>query len=198
MRQVAASAPLIATLSLPARERPLHAFWHKAFPVWDQSLPVFLAFGPVASWEFLGRFDASTEEFGCGGILWVPGAPELLAFSRKWSAEDKRFGFRQKVVSSGVMEALAALWWMRVFARYCDGKRVLLEGDSTCAVQAIRKAYSPSPPGPLMASVHRISQSEARHHIVSRPRAILGTLLPPLSYPLLSTLSPRLCCVCLL
>jgi hypothetical protein len=177
--------------SLSARSREAIAFWHKAFPRWDKSLPVFLAFGPTASWELLGRFDASTEEFGCGGILWIPGAPELLAFSRKWSAEDKRFGFRQKVVSSGVMEALAALWWMRIFARYCDGKRVLLEGDSTCAVQAIRKAYSPSPP--LMASVHRICQSEARHRIVLRTRAILGTFLPTLSLLLLPSLFIRLC-----
>jgi hypothetical protein len=76
------------------------------------------------------------------------------------------------VISSGVMEGLAVLWWMRVFARSCRGKRLLLEGDNSATMQAIRKGYSPSPS--LMATVHRVCQSEARHRIVLRARAILG------------------------
>ena len=158
--------------ALSGQSRAAIAFSHQSFPRWDKRIDVFLSFGPLASWEALGRFDASTTTFGCGGILWVPGAPCLRAFYHKWSKEDERFGQGKEVVSSGVMEGLAALWWMRVFARHCCGKRLLLEGDNTATMQAIRKGYSPSPG--LMKTVHRVCQSEARHRIVIRTRAILG------------------------
>ena len=67
---------------LSAETKEALIFWARFFPRWSKRCEVFLDFGPCASWEVLGRVDASTD-WGCGGFLWLRGAEELFFFSHE-------------------------------------------------------------------------------------------------------------------
>jgi hypothetical protein len=90
---------------------------------------VFIAFGPLASWEALGRFDASTTTFSlqlgvegsCGSQGRRPFAPSSAVVEGGRALRPGQGGHLPRVISSGVMEGLAVLWWMRVIARSCRG-----------------------------------------------------------------------------
>ena len=60
--------PWMRTFTVGERAREALLFWTRFFPKWDGRCRVFLDFGPTATWEAIGRFDASTE-WGCGGWL---------------------------------------------------------------------------------------------------------------------------------
>jgi hypothetical protein len=146
-------------------------FWARFFPTWDGRCPVFLDFGPTATWEVIGRVDASTE-WGCGGWMWIRGSPTVFAFKHKWTEKEKKRAWVKTRMSTTVLEAIGTELWMRAFGRRCEGKRVLLEGENETVARAVARSYSRKKE--VMLCVHGICQSAARHSICLRSRAILG------------------------
>ena len=61
-------------------------FWHEFFPLWDRCCPIRQGFSPTASWQGLGRVDASTR-WGCGGFLLLEGS--LLGFMHEWTPAER-------------------------------------------------------------------------------------------------------------
>ena len=171
--------PWLRTFAVGEMAKQALLFWARFFPKWDGRCPVFLDFGPKASWEAVGRVDASTD-WGCGGWLWIRGQPQAWAFKHKWSKVERERsmrgpdGTRLLRESTTVLEAMAHERWMRVFARMCAGLRVLLEGDNRNVTRAIHRAYSTRPA--VMACVHGVCESAARHSVCLRVRWVLGIL----------------------
>jgi hypothetical protein len=125
----------------------------------------------MATWEALGRFDASTE-WGCGGWLWIRGAKSALAFMHKWTPAEREKAVVVSRESTTVLEAMAMEMWMRAFGALCKGLRVLVEGDNENVARAVARAYSSRPL--VMACIHGICDSAARHSICLRSRVVLG------------------------
>ena len=117
------------------------AWWHTFFGTWDRRCPCVLSFGPVASFEVLIRVDASTE-WGCGGWAWVRGSDKAFFFTHEWSAEDRLLSFVRSRESTGCLETYGVALAAERFAHLCEGRRVLVESDGQCAIQALQKAYS--------------------------------------------------------
>ena len=159
--------------SLSGEAKEALFFWARFFPRWSKRCEVFLDFGPCASWEVLGRVDASTD-WGCGGFMWIRGAEEMFFFSHEWTVEERVRAGKGVLVreSTSVLEAIGMELWMRWFGRVSEGKRVLLEGDNEAVATGLRKAYSQKPE--IMLCVHGVCESAARHNICLRTRAVLG------------------------
>lgn len=100
------------------------AFWHTFFGSWDRRCRCVLAMGPVASYEVLGRVDASTD-FGCGGWVWVVGEPIAHYFVHEWSDADRRFAKVQSRESTGCLEAYGMALWAECCSSWCEGRRVI-------------------------------------------------------------------------
>ena len=114
----------------------------------------------------------SSTEDGAGGFLFCPGLPVLPAFWHKWSAKERPKAFVKDRHSSTAFEAWAYAMALRVFSKFCRGKRVLLEIDSAPAGMALDNAYSKRPA--VMVHVRDARMTVAREHIVLRVRHILG------------------------
>ena len=121
----------------------------------------------MVSFEVLIRIDASTED-GAGGFLFCPGLPVLPAFWHKWSAKERPKAFVKDHHSSTFFEAWAYAMALRVFSKFCRGKRVLLEIDSAPAGMALDNAHSKRPA--VMVHVRDARMTVARGHIVLRVR----------------------------
>ena len=150
-------------------------FWHKFFGSWDRICPVVLGFGPCATWQFLGRFDAATVDgHGGGGFIFSPTLPEVLAFSRPWSKDESDSARSPTRVSTTVVEGWAALIWFRLFGHLCARSRVLLESDSEPLVMALESAFSERP---MVAScVREVRENVAKWYITLRVRHVLGAV----------------------
>jgi hypothetical protein len=142
--------PWLRTFTVGARAKASLRFWAttRFFPQWDGRCPVFIDFGPMASWQAIGRVDASTD-WGCGGWVWIRGQPQAWAFKNKWTEAERAKALqgaqgepKLQRLSATVLETLAHEMWMRMFARKCRGLRVLLECDNLNVTRAIGRAYS--------------------------------------------------------
>jgi hypothetical protein len=123
------------------RARSALSFWAEFFPQWNRRGEVFLDFGPSASYECLGRCDASTD-WGCGGFFWTGGV--LLGFRHEWSDAEREAAFVVVTESTGVFELFGAVYWFAYFDHRCLSKRVQLELDNKSAVSALESGWSNS------------------------------------------------------
>jgi hypothetical protein len=114
--------------------REAFAFWAAFFPTWNRECPIVQGWGPSAAWEWFGQVDASTE-WGCGGVLFPrdPSAP-IRAFAHEWSKEERASSIVTSRESTGVLEMLGVVWWLRLFASFCPRSRLLLEVPLSRAV----------------------------------------------------------------
>jgi len=158
-----------AVLTGPAAESLL--FWARVFPSWDRSCPIVGGFGPTRSWELLGRCDASTD-WGAGGFLFD--GSHVWLFARPWSDGDRGKAFVSNRESTGVFELMGASIWADLFACRCAGRRLLLELDSACAVQALARAYSPRTA--MLSHIRRIRELAVEFCFCPRFSFILGVL----------------------
>ena len=94
------------------------AFWHEFFPAWDRKCPAILGFGPCASFQLLGRVDAATtaeSPHGCGGFIFDPTLPYVLAFHHVWTKAELEAADVEKRRSSTVLESFAARYFFLLF-----------------------------------------------------------------------------------
>ena len=124
-------------------------FFSSVLGQWDRTAPLRCGFGPTAGAQRHGWVDAATDEgHGCGGVFYDAKNSILLGFTHVWTTEElelARSHLNAKRESTGVLETLGIMWWLRYFGRRCGCMRTLLRVDSSPAVQAYRKAFSAKP-----------------------------------------------------
>lgn len=158
-------------LPFSARAKESVSFWLSTLSRWNGRCPIALDFGPVATWQKLGRVDASTD-WGCGGFL-VDGE-EVLAFVHPWTPEERSAAFVKERMSTGALELLGAKYWFAYFGRRCADSRVQLEMDNRSATDGIQSGYSDKPF--LLDSIRSVRVVCAELRINLRVCHILGVL----------------------
>jgi hypothetical protein len=128
-------------MPLGKRSREALYFWNKFIPKWDKRCQVYLDFGPMAAPQVLWRVDASTE-WGCGAFMWPIGEASGFYILHEWTGAERDEAFVVERVSTGILEAMAAVRCAKAFAKLCAGKRVLMEMDNEALAHGIRKYYS--------------------------------------------------------
>ena len=142
-------------------------FWEKHFPKWNRMSPFFMDFGPCASAERWGRVDASTD-WGCGG--WC--MPSRRGFRHEWTSAERKAAMRNERESTGMLELMGAVRWIKLFADQCRGRRVLLELDNEAAVRGLESAFSPA--GDLLDLIREFKTTCVEFSICVRVRHVLG------------------------
>jgi hypothetical protein len=123
-------------------------FWAVFFLKWDGVCPIMASFGPNTGPQIIGTVDASGK--ACGGTMHCT-TPDgrhttRYAFHHAFTeAELANANSIEGVTSSGYLEMLGVIWWLRFFAKRCRAKRVLLETDATAVEGAMLKAHSNTP-----------------------------------------------------
>ena len=140
-------------------------------PRWDRRCPIVEGFTPTATWQFLGRVDASTD-WGCGGMIVDASLAQLVGANHEWSAEERAVAFVSSRESTGVLEAMGALWWLQTFSTRCRGSRVLLELDNSAAVLGLQGVYSPTLA--LLSVIESIAILCCELHVELRVRHVHG------------------------
>jgi hypothetical protein len=144
-------------------------FARSVFVAWDRTCPIVQSFSPTASWQILGKCDASSS-WGAGGILFD--GRSLFGFQHEWTEDECEAAFVIERESTTVEELQAAAIWLEIFASQCLSLRVLLELDSETAVKCLQKAFSAKPD--VMECLIRFRLASARAGIVLRVRHVLG------------------------
>ena len=158
------------------------AFWHEFFPAWDRKCPAILGFGPCASFQLLGRVDAATTAeppHGCGGFIFDPTLPYVLAFHHVWTKEELEAADVEKRRSSTVLESFAARYFFLLFGEICAEKRLLFESDNASVIYALEKYFSSK--FHIVSSVRVIRSIVARYSIVLRARHCIGDVFNQLA-----------------
>ena len=168
-RTGASPAAVVVTVSDEAKRAV--AFWFDVFSSWDRQCPIVISFGPTASFQILGRVDASTA-WGCGGFCFD--GEVLRGFTHAWTPDERALAFVTERESTGVFELLGVLWWFRSFADLCGGLRVQLELDSSPAVLGLQAGYSARPDA--VEQIELIMSICVQHHILLRVRHIVGSI----------------------
>jgi hypothetical protein len=146
-------------------------FWHEAFAAWDRHCPIRMGFSPAASWEVLGRVDASTD-WGCGGIYYD--GTNLWYFMHKWTDGERSDAFVEKRASTGVMEMMGAHHWLRVFGGFCTGRRLQLELDNSASVLTLEASYTKTEA--MLDVLKPVLRMCVEQHIILRARHIMGVV----------------------
>jgi hypothetical protein len=144
-------------------------FWHKVFPKWRKRCPIRADFNPTATYQSLGRGDASTK-WGYGA--WLYDGTRLQYVMRAWTDAERK---RAKVLereSTGVLELWAMELWLRAFGPQMQGQRVHFDTDSGPACLAVGSAYSPRPR--MVEAVMAIQELCVQFHIILRVRHVIG------------------------
>jgi hypothetical protein len=136
---------------------------------WDRRCPIFADFGPTATWQFLGRCDASSD-WGCGGFLYDGEC--LRAFQHEWRDDERELAMCGIRESTTVEELQGAAHWARIFENFISHSRVQLELDSATSVCAIEKAFSAKPA--VLTCLTDLRASIARAGVHLRVRHVLG------------------------
>ena len=157
---------------------------------WNRLCPIVEGFTPTASWQYLGRVDASTE-WGCGGVLLDAKMSSLLGGNHAWSSAERAASFVVSRESTGVLEAMGALWWLEHFSSNCRGCRVLLELDNSATVLGLQGLYSATPS--LMEVIEKIAMLCCRLHIELRVRHVHGEVFNRVADALSHDLIDRAC-----
>ena len=158
-------------IKLSDRAQSAIRFWAKVFPRWSGHSEVFQDFGPTASWQAIGRVDASTD-WGCGGWLWVRGEPEAYGFAHQWTLKERARAKCEIRESTSMLEAMGVVMWFHRLGKRVRGLRLLLEGDNENVARGIARAYTPKPK--LMNCILAACESIARLSICIRSRAVIG------------------------
>ena len=166
-----AGSPFMIKLSAAARR--VIVFWQEHFPAWDRRCPIVRGFSPTASWQVLGRVDASTT-WGCGGFCFVPGSKVLSCFMHEWSPGERAYAMVTERESTTCFELMAAQRWMEIFAPRCAGRRVQLECDNMPGVLGMERGYSEIPS--LVSMISRIRSLCVVGHICFRACHVMGLL----------------------
>jgi hypothetical protein len=157
-------------MQTPALARSAICFAKSVFAAWDQKCRIVQSFSPSATWQALGKCDASA--WGCGGILFD--GSTLFGFQHQWTQNEKDLAFAIQCESSAVEELQGAAMWLDTFASRCQSLRVQLILDAETAVKALLKAFSARPP--MMECLIRFRLASARAGVVLRVRHVHGKL----------------------
>lgn len=158
------------------------SFWHDFFPAWNRECPAILGFGPCASFQLLGRVDAATIEedpHGCGGFIFDPTLPYILAFHHVWTKEELNAADVVVRKSSTVLESFGARYFFQLFGDICEKKRLLFESDNAAVIYALEKYFSSK--HHVAGSVRVIRKIVARFSIVLRARHCIGDVFNQLA-----------------
>ena len=139
------------------------------FLAWDGQCPMVQGFGPTASWQVLGRVDASTD-WGCGGFAYD--GTVMYGFKHKWTQDERDLAKCEVRESSGVFEVLGACYWLQHFGKFSQAKRVQLDLDNSSAVTALEKAFSPT--HDMCEGVNAARALCAEHFLCMRFRFVRG------------------------
>jgi len=74
--------------------------------------------------------------------------------------------------STGVLEALAILAWLKLFGPRCELRRTLLRTDKEAVMLAVAKAFSDS--DALLTTLRDICAAVGQHHMRLRVRQVNG------------------------
>ena len=140
-----------------------------AFLAWSGECPMAQNFGPTASWQQLGRIDASTQ-WGCGGFIFD--GSSMYGFMHRWDKRERRLAKCKIRESSGVFEVLGAVYWLQLFGARCEAQRVQIEMDSDPGVMALEKAFSVKPA--MLGCVSAARLLCADHYMCVRWRQVRG------------------------
>jgi hypothetical protein len=150
-------------------------FWSEFFPSWNRICPIVAGFSPVASYDYVGMVDASTD-FGCGGVVFNVATGALHGFVHKWTEVERAAALVIEKESTGVYEAKGAAEWFRLFGHMCSKSRLLLLMDNASAVIGVDRAYSKKEG--LLVPIREARGVCAEFYITLRVRHVLTSLNP--------------------
>jgi hypothetical protein len=122
----------------PRRVQAILVFWKTQLKVWNRKCVVVASFSPVAQHGCLEFVDAATKEgHGYGAVFLDVLGTDFLAARGVWTAVEGESAQRAERKSTGELEVLGIVHWLRIFGPRCRNKRVLLLCDNMSACRGM-------------------------------------------------------------